>query len=282
MNRCSKCPEFKWMVLQVALIAFGIFSLICILLREDKKTKKTGRTLADVLLARLKIVIGFYQVSIEIIGINRNNRFLSLQDFKIGFFASLFGFEISLLPHHLRVISLFPGCLPFTLFLSPFLNFCSLLFLSSFWVFSAILLFIFFSSLSFFFPFLFLTSLPYRFVSSPFCPLSFLSLLFSSLFFSLLASSLLFSSRLFSSLLFSTLLFSSLLFSQSSLLLSLLFVSFFCPRFSFFALFFSWSHISSRRLFPNHWVTSPSITAFSLTLVLPAIILLLFDFTLAR
>ena len=72
MNRCSKCPEFKWMVLQVALIAFGIFSLICILLREDKKTKKTGRTLADVLLARLKIVIGFYQVSIEITGFSHS------------------------------------------------------------------------------------------------------------------------------------------------------------------------------------------------------------------
>ena len=214
------------MVLQVALIAFGIFSLICILLREDKKTKKTGRTLADVLLARLKIVIGFYQVSIEIIGINRNNRFLSLQDFKIGFFASLFGFEISLLPHHLRVISLFPSCLPFTLFLSPFLNFCSLLFLSSFF-FSAILLFIFFSSLSFFFPFLFLTSLPYRFVSSPFCPLSSLSLLFSSL---------LYSSLLFSSLL--SLLFSSLFFSSNFFVLT-----------SLFSLFFSLDLISPRAVF---------------------------------
>ena len=46
----------------MVFIVCAIFLLIFILFRDESKTKGKGRTLSDVVLARLKIVVGFYQV----------------------------------------------------------------------------------------------------------------------------------------------------------------------------------------------------------------------------
>ena len=46
----------------MVFIVCAILLLIFILFRDEIKTKGQGRTLSDVVLARLKIVIGFYQV----------------------------------------------------------------------------------------------------------------------------------------------------------------------------------------------------------------------------
>ena len=46
----------------MVFIVCTIFLLIFILFRDESKTKGQGRTLSDVVLARLKIVVGFYQV----------------------------------------------------------------------------------------------------------------------------------------------------------------------------------------------------------------------------
>ena len=50
------------LITQMVFIVCAIFLLIFILFRDESKTKGKGRTLSDVVLARLKIVIGFYQV----------------------------------------------------------------------------------------------------------------------------------------------------------------------------------------------------------------------------
>jgi len=62
MSRCTKCPTLLWLIAQMVFIVCVIFLLIFILLRDESKTKGQGRTLSDVALARLKIVVGFYQV----------------------------------------------------------------------------------------------------------------------------------------------------------------------------------------------------------------------------
>ncbi|XP_073246500.1 uncharacterized protein [Porites lutea] len=63
MSRCTKCPTLPWLITQMVFIVCAIFLLIFILFRDESKTKGKGRTLSDVVLARLKIVVGFYQVT---------------------------------------------------------------------------------------------------------------------------------------------------------------------------------------------------------------------------
>lgn len=62
MSRCAKCPSLPLLITQMFFIACALFLLIYILVRDERKAKSKGRTLSDVVLARLKIVIGFYQV----------------------------------------------------------------------------------------------------------------------------------------------------------------------------------------------------------------------------
>ncbi|XP_022793797.1 putative leucine-rich repeat-containing protein DDB_G0281931 isoform X2 [Stylophora pistillata] len=63
LTRCTKCPSLLWLLAQMAAIAFVIIILIFILVRDERGAKIKGRTLSDIVLARLKIVIGFYQVT---------------------------------------------------------------------------------------------------------------------------------------------------------------------------------------------------------------------------
>lgn len=65
LQTCSKCPTKKWMAIQLGIIFGFIFIIIAILIwYSRKKTKKAqGRALIDVIFARLKIIIGFYQVT---------------------------------------------------------------------------------------------------------------------------------------------------------------------------------------------------------------------------
>ena len=62
MSRCTKCPTLPWLIVQMVFIVCAIFLLVFILIRDDSKAKSKTRTLSDVVLARLKIIVGFYQV----------------------------------------------------------------------------------------------------------------------------------------------------------------------------------------------------------------------------
>ena len=65
LQTCTQCPTKKWIMGQLAIIA--VISLICIavLVMSSKRntTKARGRTLIDMFFSKLKIVIGFYQLT---------------------------------------------------------------------------------------------------------------------------------------------------------------------------------------------------------------------------
>lgn len=65
LQTCSQCPSKKWMVGQLLIIA-AVFVIIMVALLWRRKTvpqKDKARPLIDVIFSKLKIVIGFYQVT---------------------------------------------------------------------------------------------------------------------------------------------------------------------------------------------------------------------------
>ncbi|XP_074614455.1 uncharacterized protein LOC141874186 [Acropora palmata] len=68
---CQLCPSGIWVIVQLSLLGVAVLVLIIILIwsgRRRKSNDNTGkRPMVDILLARLKIVIGFYQVTSGII-----------------------------------------------------------------------------------------------------------------------------------------------------------------------------------------------------------------------
>lgn len=63
LTRCLKCPTLPWLVLQIVLVVAVVFFLVLFTFKE--KRRKTGykRSMSDAFLAKLKIVVGFYQVT---------------------------------------------------------------------------------------------------------------------------------------------------------------------------------------------------------------------------
>ena len=68
---CKLCPSGTWVIVQLSLLSVAILVLFIIFLwsgRRRKNIDNSGkRPMFDILLARLKIVIGFYQVTSGII-----------------------------------------------------------------------------------------------------------------------------------------------------------------------------------------------------------------------
>lgn len=63
INTCQKCPSKKWLIGQISL-TFAFLLLVILPLIFGKKIRVTsGRSLTDIVLARLKIFISFYQVT---------------------------------------------------------------------------------------------------------------------------------------------------------------------------------------------------------------------------
>ena len=64
LQTCQLCPTKKWMIVQLSVVATVVVIVIAVLVwTGKKKSKKRGRSSVDVILGRLKIVIGFYQVT---------------------------------------------------------------------------------------------------------------------------------------------------------------------------------------------------------------------------
>ncbi|XP_067055503.1 uncharacterized protein [Acropora muricata] len=63
LNNCRKCPKTLWFVLQVCGIVIVIGFLSVSLALARKKKCNPNRTVSDMVLARLKILIGFYQAT---------------------------------------------------------------------------------------------------------------------------------------------------------------------------------------------------------------------------
>ena len=63
INTCQKCPSKKWLIGQISL-TFVFLLLVMLPLMYGKKLRSTtGRSSTDIVLARLKILISFYQVT---------------------------------------------------------------------------------------------------------------------------------------------------------------------------------------------------------------------------
>ena len=64
-KRCKECPSTAWMIAQLSVMAtVAIIIAAVVVWRSRKQAKsKQDRSLVDIILGRLKIVIGFYQVT---------------------------------------------------------------------------------------------------------------------------------------------------------------------------------------------------------------------------
>ncbi|XP_015775323.1 PREDICTED: uncharacterized protein LOC107353513 [Acropora digitifera] len=69
LKTCRKCPSKSWMIGQLCLIAAAILLITVVVAWKSKKQikKKKDRSLGDLILSKLKIVIGFYQVTFGVI-----------------------------------------------------------------------------------------------------------------------------------------------------------------------------------------------------------------------
>ena len=65
LKSCNKCPTKKWMIGQLSVLATVILVIIVIVVWTSRKKGKKNeeRSSVDIILGRLKIAIGFYQVT---------------------------------------------------------------------------------------------------------------------------------------------------------------------------------------------------------------------------
>ena len=65
MQTCKQCPSNKWIGGQLTIIAVAFFVILVVSVWASKRNnnKAAGRSAIDIFLAKLKIIIGFYQVT---------------------------------------------------------------------------------------------------------------------------------------------------------------------------------------------------------------------------
>ena len=59
---CHKCPTQKLMAIQFGVLAFSILIIVLVIIKSNNLSTSGRRTIADIFLAHVKIIIGFYQV----------------------------------------------------------------------------------------------------------------------------------------------------------------------------------------------------------------------------
>ena len=64
-QQCRKCPTKTWILAQMSIVVLVIFTIIsvCIWTKKIKDKEGVGNTVADSFLSKIKIAIGFYQVT---------------------------------------------------------------------------------------------------------------------------------------------------------------------------------------------------------------------------
>ena len=69
LKTCSECPSKTWMIAQLSVIAAVTVIITAVVVWRGRKQakKKQGRSLVDIILGRIKIIIGFYQVTFGIL-----------------------------------------------------------------------------------------------------------------------------------------------------------------------------------------------------------------------
>ena len=69
LQTCQKCPTRNWIAGQLSIVAVVILITIALVVWTSKRKSKknTGRSLVDIILGKVKIVIGFYQVTFGVL-----------------------------------------------------------------------------------------------------------------------------------------------------------------------------------------------------------------------
>ncbi|XP_038062244.1 uncharacterized protein LOC119732681 [Patiria miniata] len=65
-DHCFECPEWWWFLLEVIAVCVVIALIVIIIAWQARKVRRSGRSAVNMLLARGKILLGFYQVMGEI------------------------------------------------------------------------------------------------------------------------------------------------------------------------------------------------------------------------
>ena len=60
---CTRCPSKKWIVVQSSIVVVILVAIIAVLVRTSRKNNSKKEGLIDKFLSKVKIVIGFYQVT---------------------------------------------------------------------------------------------------------------------------------------------------------------------------------------------------------------------------
>ena len=63
ISSCQKCPSRPWLIAQITIVLVAIAMVVVPVALGKRIKDNNGRSLTDIVLARLKIVIGFYQVT---------------------------------------------------------------------------------------------------------------------------------------------------------------------------------------------------------------------------
>lgn len=63
ISRCEECPTLPWIVAQIVIITIVLVICLVLVSYHRKRKDSSRRSTSDIILAKLKIIIGFYQVT---------------------------------------------------------------------------------------------------------------------------------------------------------------------------------------------------------------------------
>ncbi|XP_022108951.1 uncharacterized protein LOC110989114 [Acanthaster planci] len=66
LDNCLECPKWQWFLLEAMAVLLVVAVLIVVIVWDLRRNRRSGRSVVDKLLARAKILLGFYQVIGEI------------------------------------------------------------------------------------------------------------------------------------------------------------------------------------------------------------------------
>ncbi|XP_031563513.1 uncharacterized protein LOC116299030 [Actinia tenebrosa] len=62
VSTCFKCPKLGWLIFQISVISLVVVAVLYVVIKVKRQQIQSKRSLADIILARLKIIISFYQI----------------------------------------------------------------------------------------------------------------------------------------------------------------------------------------------------------------------------
>ncbi|XP_038059581.1 uncharacterized protein LOC119730663 [Patiria miniata] len=101
-DRCNVCPKWWWFLLEVVLLLVVLAVVILVIAWDVRRNRRRGRSAVDVIFARGKILLGFYQVMGEI--------FSALDEIPWPNILNKFGSFLKLLEMNIVQLVISPRC----------------------------------------------------------------------------------------------------------------------------------------------------------------------------